>query len=1102
MANLAPQANEVVHAFVVAGGSVEELTACLDGVAENTRQPLLVVVALLESGPAPRVVGTLLKERFGDRGRVVSIGTAPNFGAAIRTAQTSDAVTGVSKPDWLWLLHDDAVAARDALAQLMAQVNQAQGVAVVGPKQVQWDDPERVLEVGIEATRGGRRVQLASSDEIDQGQYDDRHDVLAVGSAGMLVRFDVWERLRGFDPALGPFGDGLEFGRRVRRAGYRVVVAPGAVIAHRQQSLAPGGDQVASFRPRRTAQLYVGIVAMVPVLPFFAVLGLFIWTPLRALWAGLTRRPQGFRSELGVGWDIFRYLPAIGRARRRTRKVARVPRRALRTVELSSADLRRRKRALRRADKVLTEVHQIDAAGRKLLGRYRSNYLLVLVSLLLIALIVSLVGWYRFIPGLAGGAWGNLPQQWGQLWASAWSNWVLAADGSPGPGNPLLPVLSVATLPFALLGISPSTSAIVFMVCALPLAVLGGWAVSGCFTRSLWVRAGVACVWAGQPAFVEALVTGNLGGTLAWVSLPLVVVGLWRATAVIAPTRIEGVADTALLRRCDPIMWGALAGFGAMVFLSTTPGLLPVLIVVAYLLALLPTATFFSESTLEQSQTLGGTQAPVLPLRASRSQRLAAATMAWVPAFILTIPTWFSNWFDSSGKTLPAPTWIPRLFAPTGATLQAATPLEVLTGGNGESVLGLISAGILAAGVVLALLVSVFTANGRPWLLRLSATLGTALLLGVVVLSVVSLEVLQLTGIYAAVAMCAVIALLALVSEVPLHPGGARVAQWRQRLGSLPLLSVGILGSIGVLLGLFGGALVPVAPPQIPLVAQQAQDGPRAARLLQVQVENDQVSAQLMRGLRTEQVDLSLGLQDAWSAVESARVDLAQTVGTLAANPSAAAVTSLANHAIDFVLVPASADPATPGQEQLIDNLDASAGMERIGTTDLGTMWRVRPGGIVPARVMIDDEGVPSGPLTVNTALHLNEDSVVYLSEVADPGWSARFNGEALEPLDDPGEWRAAFQIPAGEGTLSIRYRPVTTSIWAISVAVVAGLLLVLALPWRLRRNTWIVLPEKSRQSGRLEDEALAEDAVLAGDAGNLGSDGDESVEGTDVEAE
>ena len=59
-----------------------------------------------------------------------------------------------------------------------------------------WRDERRLLEVGISMTGGGRRHTGLEKLEYDQGQHDATRDVLAVGSAGMLVRRDVWEDLK------------------------------------------------------------------------------------------------------------------------------------------------------------------------------------------------------------------------------------------------------------------------------------------------------------------------------------------------------------------------------------------------------------------------------------------------------------------------------------------------------------------------------------------------------------------------------------------------------------------------------------------------------------------------------------------------------------------------------------------------------------------------------------------------------------------------------------------------------------------------------------------------------------------------------------------
>ncbi|MDU2151462.1 MAG: glycosyltransferase, partial [Varibaculum cambriense] len=106
-----------------------------------------------------------------------------------------------------------------------------------GPKALDWDKPETLASVGIHATRGGERLTPFDSGEVDQGQYDGISDVLAVGTAGLLIKAQLWDRLRGTNPLLGKFTEGLELGRRARMAGYRVCLVPAARIYHAQAGL-------------------------------------------------------------------------------------------------------------------------------------------------------------------------------------------------------------------------------------------------------------------------------------------------------------------------------------------------------------------------------------------------------------------------------------------------------------------------------------------------------------------------------------------------------------------------------------------------------------------------------------------------------------------------------------------------------------------------------------------------------------------------------------------------------------------------------------------------------------------------------------------------
>src|SRR5690606_8665035 len=105
-----------------------------------------------------------------------------------------------SDDELLWLLHDDIAPAPDVLQRLEATSRKRPRAAVVGAMHVRWDEPTRLVNVGTTVSRwGARRVGLAAEDDINQGQYDNKDDVLAVSLAGALVSRTAWETLGGLD---------------------------------------------------------------------------------------------------------------------------------------------------------------------------------------------------------------------------------------------------------------------------------------------------------------------------------------------------------------------------------------------------------------------------------------------------------------------------------------------------------------------------------------------------------------------------------------------------------------------------------------------------------------------------------------------------------------------------------------------------------------------------------------------------------------------------------------------------------------------------------------------------------------------------------------
>jgi GT2 family glycosyltransferase len=68
--------------------------------------------------------------------------------------------------------------------------------------------------------------------EIDRGQHDTIKSCVSCGGA-MMVRTDVFQQLKGFDPTFDPFGpEDLDFSLRLQKVGYRSLYVPQAVAYH------------------------------------------------------------------------------------------------------------------------------------------------------------------------------------------------------------------------------------------------------------------------------------------------------------------------------------------------------------------------------------------------------------------------------------------------------------------------------------------------------------------------------------------------------------------------------------------------------------------------------------------------------------------------------------------------------------------------------------------------------------------------------------------------------------------------------------------------------------------------------------------------------
>lgn len=217
-----------VQVFLVTRGLTPYLQQSLNAL-QRSRYPLDSIV-VVDTDPATALSPADLRPYAPLQYTQVK---AKNLGQAVSAARADN----LAAVDYLWLLHDDSAPDPACLGELVQAFENSTTLGIAGPKALDWDKPDTLASVGIHATRSGKRLSLFDSGELDQGQYDSISDVLTVGSAGMLIKAQLWDRLRASSPLLSPFTEALELGRRARMAGYRVCLVPSARIYHAQAGL-------------------------------------------------------------------------------------------------------------------------------------------------------------------------------------------------------------------------------------------------------------------------------------------------------------------------------------------------------------------------------------------------------------------------------------------------------------------------------------------------------------------------------------------------------------------------------------------------------------------------------------------------------------------------------------------------------------------------------------------------------------------------------------------------------------------------------------------------------------------------------------------------
>lgn len=1034
---LFPRRAHYVTTVIVSHDGAVWLPAVVTTLAQQTRPTNAVVGVDNASQDASALI---LEESLGGD-RVVRRTTNGGFGAAVADglalAHASEPQLNDDVIEWVWLLHDDSAPDSRCLEALLDAADNQPSAVVLGPKVLGWHDRRLLLEVGATVNADGRRVTGLERREHDQGQHDGDRDVLAVSSAGMLIRRDVWDELGGFDPNLPLFRDDLDLCWRVHRAGGRVIVATDAVIHHREAS-AHGRrhTQIRPHRADREAAVRVLLAqAPAPLVPLVA-LRLFLGSLIRAVVYLIGKDLRAAREELAAVVSVAVHPGRLTASRKAIARTSIESSGVTRSLRPSTVDqLRAAGEAL---GGLLTTSSTASAPSISALdsgpideeaaflpddsNRFVRRILLkpsVLVTLLL--LIVAVIATRSLWWGegvLQGGALLPVPPGASDIWSSYTRAWHDVGPGSSTPAAPYLMVVGIVAT--ALFGNADWAMNFIVLL-AVPVAGWSAYFAARGMVRSKVIRMWMGATYALLPAMTGAVEQGRIGTLI---------------TAVVLPFAIR--SGVRLSRRSGTIRRAGGTALLMSVILAATPAVWLVGVIVA----------------------IG---ASVLAWRRLASQawgiivRFAIAML--VP--LLALMPWTFHLFTNPSLFLLEPGLdIPAIVDPN------LRPLDVLLlhpGGPGMNPLW-VTAGVLFAAFLALFRRDTLSVVASWWVLGL-----LALVVGVVQSLVLVtppgglVEVRPWPGPMTLVLGLAMIA----ASAVAVEGLRERFAGQDFTLGQ-PLAAV---AAVTALIAPIAAAVwwipatddVVVRAPRsdVPAFVAAEATGPQAPRTLVLSDNGQGVVRYTLLG------GAALALGDAETAPPASVWEpIDEFVAALASGRGGGEVDALRTYGVRYIKL------AAGSSRSIVPALDSEPGVRRLASAEGEVLWRI---GGVTSRAQVWDVDTASGEF-VPVALDLAQPAdmgidpyvsqplppaldlppgsrVLWVGATADSRWRAAIDGRQLAPaaLDAPLNWSSSFVVPIEQASsqVEVTFDNGSRRLWLVFQLIVIVTLVVVALPER-----------------------------------------------------
>lgn len=220
-----------VSIIILNWNGLEDTTECLESLKKITYPNYEVI--LVDNGSEGDDV-RILSEKFGDYIHVIE--NDRNYGFAEGNNIGMRYALADLNPDYILLLNNDTVVDPDFLTELVKAAEGDATIGILGPKIYSYNEPSKISFVGTKIDWWN--VGTWPTNEIDVGQFDELREVDAVIGSALLIKRATLEEIGLLYAGYFAYFEETEWCVKCKKAGYKIVYVPRAILWHKLQSTA------------------------------------------------------------------------------------------------------------------------------------------------------------------------------------------------------------------------------------------------------------------------------------------------------------------------------------------------------------------------------------------------------------------------------------------------------------------------------------------------------------------------------------------------------------------------------------------------------------------------------------------------------------------------------------------------------------------------------------------------------------------------------------------------------------------------------------------------------------------------------------------------